>query len=70
MNIFALVYWTAVLALTALGDLIVPRFGSHFGQFDEKLSYTHYLAVHIPVGLRAALLGWLVYHFLVQHVYG
>lgn len=64
MSLFAAIYWSVVLALTALGDVIINLIGG------EKASYTHYLAIHIPVGVRVALLAWLVYHFLIQHVAG
>ena len=36
---------------------------------DElDLCGTHFLVTHISVGLRAGILGWVTYHFLVTHV--
>lgn len=62
MTIFALIYWSIWLAMLVIGDPALMAFGG------EKLSDTHFLAVHIPIAIRAGILGWLVYHFLVQHV--
>lgn len=64
MTIFALIYWTAWLAMLVIGDPALMAIGG------EKLTDTHFLAVHIPAGIRAGILGWLAYHFLVQHLSG
>ena len=62
MTKFALIYWSLWLIMLVIGDPLLMQIGG------EKLSDTHFLAAHIPVAIRAGLLGWLVYHFLVQHV--
>lgn len=33
-------------------------------------TFTHYFASHMPMSLRVALLAWLAYHFLIQHIRG
>ncbi len=30
---------------------------------------THFLVTNIPLGIRFALIGWLIYHFLIVHKY-
>lgn len=62
MSIFATVYWGIWLAMLVVGDPLWLWLGG------EKDTDTHLLATYIPLGIRAGILGWLVYHFLVQHV--
>lgn len=62
MTKIALVFWSVWLIMLVAGDPLLIWIGG------EKLSDTHFLASHIPVGIRAGILGWLLYHFLVQHV--
>ena len=64
MTVFAAVYWSVLSVALVAGDVVINAVGG------EKASYTHYLAVHVPVAIRVALLAWVVYHFLVQHVTG
>lgn len=61
MTKFALVYWSMWLAMLVIGDPVLIKIGG------EKLSDTHFLASHIAIGLRAGILGWLIWHFLVAH---
>lgn len=35
----------------------------------EDLTLTHFIATHLSVGIRVALLAWLVYHFIFVHKY-
>lgn len=64
MSTAALIYWAIWLAMLVIGDPLFMWIGG------EKLTDTHFLAAYIPVAIRAGILGWLVYHFLVQHVRG
>lgn len=64
MTAGAVVYWSIWLAMLVIGDPVWEKIGG------EKLTDTHFLSAHIPVGIRAGILGWLAYHFLVQHVSG
>lgn len=64
MSAFALAYWGIWLAMLVIGDPLCLWLGG------EKLTDTHFLATYIPVGIRAGILGWLAYHFLVQHLSG
>ena len=64
MNVGALAYWSLWLAMLVVGDPLWEHFGG------EQATDTHFLSAHIPIGLRAGILGWLVYHFLVQHIKG
>jgi hypothetical protein len=64
VTLFALIFWSAWLAMLVIGDPLLMWIGG------EKLSDTHFLASHIPVGIRAGILGWLIWHFLREHVSG
>lgn len=64
MTVFALIYWAIWLALLVIGDPLLIWIGG------EKLSDTHFIAYYIPIGIRAGILGWLVYHFMVAHIKG
>ena len=64
MNVGALVYWSIWLTMLVVGDPLWIELGG------EKASDTHFLAEYIPIGVRAGILGWLAYHFLVAHIKG
>ena len=64
MTVGSMAYWSLWLAMLVVGDPLWEHFGG------ETATDTHYLSEYIPIGLRAGILGWLVYHFLVQHVKG
>lgn len=34
---------------------------------SDNWTLTHFIAVVLPIGIRAALLAWLAWHFLIQH---
>lgn len=34
---------------------------------SDDLTFTHFASVLIPIGLRAAFLAWLAWHFLIEH---
>lgn len=34
---------------------------------NDNWTLTHFIAVIMPIGIRAAFLAWLAWHFLVQH---
>ena len=64
MTVFAVVWWSAWLAMLVIGDPLLIWIGG------EKLSDTHFLVTWIAPGIRAGILGWLAWHFLVQHLKG
>ena len=64
MNVGALVYWSIWMAMLVVGD---PLWEWTSG---EQATDTHFLALYIPPALRAGILGWLIYHFMVQHLKG
>ena len=64
MNIWSTTYWSIWLAMLVIGDPLWIHFGG------EKASDTHMLSEYIPIGIRAGILGWLAYHFLVAHIKG
>ena len=41
-----------------------------FRTHNDDETATHFLSLYIPIALRAAILGWLLWHFLVQHKHG
>ena len=61
-------WWFIVIWFCVWETLGVLYAARHKG--DDKYTFTHFLAVHIPIPLRVALLAWLVYHFLWQHPKG
>ena len=64
MSVFATVYWAVWVAMLVIGDPLFEWLG------NEHLTDTHFLSTYIPVGIRAGILGWLAYHFLIQHING
>ena len=62
LQMFWDIFWAVWLAMLVIGDPIANFV------FGEQASDTHFLATHISVGLRAGILGWVTYHFLVAHV--
>jgi hypothetical protein len=62
VQLFADIFWGTWLAMLVVGDPIL-----NFA-YGEQYSDTHFLVTHISVGLRAGILGWVTYHFLVTHV--
>jgi hypothetical protein len=66
MKTFWTFFWVLWLAMLVIGDPIALWFGdrSHLG---DGYTDTHLLVTHIGMGLRVAIIAWLVYHFLVAH---
>lgn len=58
--------WVVWLAYIVIVDPIAVWFGRRDHVGDEYTD-THFLAIHIPMGLRVAILAWLAYHFLIAH---
>ena len=59
-------FWTAWFVVwETLGIIYAVR---HNG--DDKYTCTHFIATHIPLSVRIAVLAWLVYHFIWQHPKG
>lgn len=36
----------------------------------DDWTLTHFLSVIVPIGVRAAFLAWLAWHFLIEHKVG
>jgi hypothetical protein len=36
---------------------------------NDEWTFTHFIASQVPMGLRIALLAWLVYHFVWVHIH-
>ena len=62
MQIFWDTFWIIWFAMLVIGDPIANFV------YGEQYSDTHFLVTHISVGLRAGILGWITYHFLVAHI--
>lgn len=63
------VVWTFWIAFFLVAEG-VGIWHEDVGHGGDGWTFTHYLASHMPVGLRVALLAWLAYHFLVKHITG
>lgn len=37
---------------------------------NDEFTFTHFAAVLLPIGLRAAFIAWLAWHFLIAHKVG
>lgn len=61
--------WALWLLMLIVADPIAMWMGNKYKVGDE-FTDTHFLATHIPIAIRAGILGWLVYHFMVQHARG
>lgn len=59
-------FWWAWFAMLLIGDPIASWMGQHSGKGDDYTD-THLIVTHLNAGLRCAVLGWLIYHFLIQH---
>lgn len=68
MRTFWTAFWWVWLAMLVIGDPIASWLGEHRYHEGDDLTDTHLLVTHINYGLRVAILAWLVYHFLFQHV--
>lgn len=64
VQLFWDIFWLTWIAMLVIGDPIAIHF------WGEHASDTHFLATHISVGIRAGIIGWITYHFLVAHVKG
>lgn len=62
MQMFWEVFWIIWFAMLIIGDPIANFV------YGEKASDTHFIVTHLSVGLRAGVLGWVTYHFLVSHI--
>lgn len=47
------------------GIAIYHEIKDHAG---DGWTFTHFIASQVPMGLRIALLAWLVYHFVWVHI--
>lgn len=67
MRNFWTIFWSIWFLMLVVGDPIASWLGQHSGKGDGYTD-THLLVTHINYGLRVAVIAWLSYHFLVQHV--
>lgn len=61
VQVFWEIFWAVWLAMLVIGDPIANFV------FGEQASDTHFLVTHISIGLRAGIIGWVAWHFLVAH---
>lgn len=61
-------FWWLWFAMLLIGDPIATWLGYHRDHVGDKYTDTHLIVTHLNEGLRCAVLGWLIYHFLFAHV--
>jgi hypothetical protein len=61
VQVFWDVFWSVWALMLLLGDPIALWTGG------EKATDTHFLVTHVNLGLRAGIIGWVAWHFLVTH---
>lgn len=66
MGAFWTAYWWVWLGMLLVGDPIASWLGQHEGAGDGDTA-THLIVTHLSIGLRAAVIGWIAWHFLVAH---
>jgi hypothetical protein len=55
-------FWFAFFFLfEAIGIIYETKTGS------DSWTLTHFVSRHLPAWARSMLIGWLAYHFLIQH---
>ena len=59
-------WWVAWFVMLVVGDPIASWLGNrdHVG---DQYTDTHLIVTHLNEGLRCAVLGWLIWHFLFAH---
>jgi hypothetical protein len=67
MKVFWPFFWWLWFAMLIIGDPIAMWLGrrEHVG---DQLTDTHLIVTHLNMGLRWAVLGWMIYHFTIAHV--
>lgn len=60
-------WWWVWFGMLLIGDPIASWLGQKYGVGD-RFTDTHLIVRVLDPGLRAAVLGWLIWHFLVAHV--
>lgn len=60
-------FWWIWFAMLLIGDPIASWLGGRYKVGDE-FTDTHLIVTHLDMGLRFAVIGWLIYHFLILHV--
>jgi hypothetical protein len=66
MSYNAPLVWTAIIAAALIAEA-VGLIREWFFKQDDHWTLTHYLSYHIPPTFRAMIIGWLFYHFLIEH---
>jgi hypothetical protein len=61
MHIFWDAFWSLWVLMLLVGDPVAILTGG------EQNSDTHFLVTHVNIGLRAGIIGWVAWHFLVAH---
>lgn len=59
-------WWIVWIAMLIVGDPIAKLLGDKY-KVGDRFTDTHFLVTHISMGLRIAILAWMLYHFLVLH---
>lgn len=69
LRAFYTYFWVVWFAMLVIGDPIATWLG-HRDHVGDAYTDTHFISTHISLGVRAAIVGWLIYHFFVQHKTG
>lgn len=69
LRVFFEYWWILWFLMLVVGDPIAVWLGkrNHVG---DSYTDTHFIATHISMGLRVAILAWLAYHILIAHQRG
>ena len=66
LGVFFTWFWLLWLLELVLVDPLCVYLGKRYGVGD-KFTDTHFLVIHIPMGLRVAIIAWMAYHFFIAH---
>lgn len=67
LTVFFTWWWIVWLLMLVIMDPIAMMLGKHYGVGDQYTD-THFIVRHINLAARGMIIGWLMVHFLVQHV--
>ena len=59
--------WVGWIAYFAIVEGIAIYYGIKSKAIGDADTFTHFVATQFPMGIRIALLAWLVYHFVFVH---
>lgn len=63
---FFTIWWWVWFAMLLIGDPIASYLGQKYG-IGDVFTDTHLIVRILNPGLRAAVIGWLIWHFLIAH---